>query len=126
MSMKALLIPSKVGHQSIRNDKFPNFLGASPSILELHLICLYVPWKVPLEVYCKVPRCFQGSHSTWKNDESFSSHGNIMEFCKISWKNEKKPGKMRISVHSSQQVFSLQNVIFFQMIGPLKITCIRH
>ena len=30
---------------------------------------------------------------------------NIME-------NEKKPGKMRISVHSSQQKFSLQNVIF--------------
>ena len=26
--------------------------------------------------------------------------------------NEKKPGKMRISVNSSQQVFSLQNVIF--------------
>ena len=26
------------------------------------------------------PYLFQGSHSTWKNDESFSSHGNIMEF----------------------------------------------
>ena len=49
-----------------------------------------------------------------------------MKFCKISWKNEKKPGKMRISVHFSQEVFSLQNVIFFQMIRPLKITCIRH
>ena len=49
----------------------------------------------------------QGSHSTWKtlktwkNDSSFSSHGNIMEFenlWKISWKNERKPGKMKISV----------------------------
>ena len=46
----------------------------------------------------------QGSHTTWKTLKtwksvgSFSSHGNIMEFCnfeKISWKNEKKPGKMR-------------------------------
>ena len=52
----------------------------------------------------------QGSHSTWKTwknrlkpFQSWKYHG-ILKFCKISWKKEKKPGKMRISVHSSQQV----------------------
>ena len=42
---------------------------------------------------------FQGSHSTWeswKNDESFSSHGNITEFLnfeKYHGKIENTPGK---------------------------------
>ena len=70
----------------------------------------------------------QGSHSTWKNDESFSSHG-ILKFCKISWKNDKKPGKMRISVHSSQQVFSFQNMIFsdiYMYIWGLYLHFIQH
>ena len=63
----------------------------------------------------KMMKAFPVMEISW----NFEILKNIME-------NEKKPGKMRISVHSSQQLFSLQNVIFFQMICPLKITCIRH
>ena len=72
----------------------------------------------------------QGSHSTWKtwkNDESFSSHGNIMEF----W-NFAKYGKMRRNLEKWEFQFTPHNkcfplkMWFFQMICPLKITCIRH
>ena len=70
------------------------------------------PFRYTKFIFCRVPtapgkpekmmKAFPVIEISW----NFEILQNIME-------NEKKPGKMRISVHSSQQVFSLQNVIFF-------------
>ena len=43
----------------------------------------------------------QRTRKTLKNDVTFLVLGNIVDFkknCKILWKNQKKPGKKRISV----------------------------
>ena len=79
----------------------------------LDLIQLISPDEnIPVE-NSEFPQHLENLEKWWKLFQSWKYHG-ILKFCKISWKNEKKPGKMRISVHSSQQVFSLQNVIFFR------------
>ena len=96
----------------------------------LHTFLVYVHTYICMHIHTTDERlhicicALQGSQSTWKNDDSFSSHGKIMEFynfTKYHWKNGGKPWKKGLSV-----IFA--HVIFFCCIGlcPFKCTFGRN
>ena len=82
-------------HQLIIQDRIPDF---SRQLVQLLILVnsfsqLTPPRRFFLQIHGLLP-CVQGSHSSWKNDNSFSSPGKVLEFYNFI----KNPGKMGVNL----------------------------